>query len=156
MRVALIHYWIHTWRGGEKVLQAMAKLFPQADIFTHTYDRQLAARELPGRRIFTTFIDRLPLSHRYFERYLPLMPLALEQLDLRDYDLVISNESAPAKGVIVRTARAPPLLLPLAHALYLGHVPGLPGGGWSLHTDDDAADHALPEDVGSAHGAPGR
>ncbi len=101
MRVALIHYWIHTWRGGEKVLQAMGKLFPQADIFTHTYDRELAARELPGHRIFTTFIDRLPFAHRYFERYLPLMPLALEQLDLRDYDLVISNESAPAKGVIV-------------------------------------------------------
>jgi glycosyltransferase involved in cell wall biosynthesis len=101
MRVALIHYWIHTWRGGEKVLQAMGKLYPQADIFTHTYNRELAARELPGHRIFTTFIDRLPFAHRYFERYLPLMPLALEQLDLREYDLVISNESAPAKGVIV-------------------------------------------------------
>jgi len=101
MRVALIHYWIQTWRGGEKVLQAMAKLYPQADIFTHTYNRELAARELPDHRIFTTFIDRLPFASRYFERYLPLMPLALEQLDLRDYDLVISNESAPAKGVIV-------------------------------------------------------
>jgi glycosyltransferase involved in cell wall biosynthesis len=101
MRVAFVHYWIHTWRGGEKVLQAMGKVFPQADIFTHTYNREMAARELPGHKIFTTFIDRLPFAHRYYERYLPLMPLALEQLDLRDYDLVISNESAPAKGVIV-------------------------------------------------------
>jgi glycosyltransferase involved in cell wall biosynthesis len=101
MRVALIHYWMHTWRGGEKVLQAMCRLFPQADIFTHTYDRKLAAQELPGHRVYTTFIDRLPFAERYYKHYLPLMPMALEQLDLGEYDLVISNESGPAKGVIV-------------------------------------------------------
>lgn len=101
MRIALIHYWMHTWRGGEKVLQEIAKLYPTADIFTHTYDRELAAREFPGRRVVTTFIDRLPFSARHYQNYLPLMPMALEQLDLREYDLIISNESGPAKGVIV-------------------------------------------------------
>lgn len=101
MRIALIHYWMQGWRGGEKVLQEIAKLYPTADIFTHTYDRELAEREFPGRRIFTTFIDRLPFAARYYQSYLPLMPLALEQLDLREYDLIISNESGPAKGVVV-------------------------------------------------------
>jgi glycosyltransferase involved in cell wall biosynthesis len=101
MRVALIHYWLLTWRGGEKVLKALCELFPQADVFVHVYDRELAARELPGVPLKTTFISRLPLSQRLYQKYLPLMPLALEQLDLREYDLVISNESGPAKGVIV-------------------------------------------------------
>src|ERR1700730_14238753 len=101
MRVALIHYWLITWRGGEKALKAITDVFPQADIFTHVYDPGLVAHELPGKKITTTFIGRLPFARRHYQRYLPLMPLALEQLDLRNYDLVISNESGPAKGVIV-------------------------------------------------------
>jgi glycosyltransferase involved in cell wall biosynthesis len=101
MRVALIHYWLVTWRGGERVLKAIADLFPQADIYTHVADPQLIAREFPGRSIATTFISRLPFAKRWYQRYLPLMPLALEQLDLQQYDLVISSESGPAKGVIV-------------------------------------------------------
>ena len=101
MRVAIIHYWIVTWRGGEKVLRAMADAYPQADIFTHVHDPELVARELPGRNVVNTFIGRLPFAKTQYQKYLPLMPLALEQLDLRDYDLVISNESGPAKGVIV-------------------------------------------------------
>ena len=101
MRVALVHYWLVTWRGGERVLKAIADLFPQADIFAHVVDPELVRREFPGRRITTTFIARLPFARRQYQRYLPLMPMALEQLDLRGYDLVISSESGPAKGVIV-------------------------------------------------------
>ena len=101
MRVALIHYWLVTWRGGERVLKAIADLFPEADLFTHVADPALVAREFPGRTVRSTFIARLPFARRWYQRYLPLMPLALEQLDLRNYDLVISSESGPAKGVIV-------------------------------------------------------
>jgi len=101
MRVALIHYWLVTWRGGEQVLGALADLFPQADIYTHVADPELVARHLPGRKIARTFISRLPLAKRWYRKYLPLMPLALEQLDLQAYDLVISSESGPSKGVIV-------------------------------------------------------
>lgn len=101
MRVALVHYWLVTWRGGEKVLKGIADLFPEADIYTHVADPQLVAREFSGRRVATTFIGRLPFAQRHYQKYLPLMPLALEQLDLREYDLVISSESGPAKGVIV-------------------------------------------------------
>jgi glycosyltransferase involved in cell wall biosynthesis len=101
MRVALVHYWLVSWRGGERVLKAIADLFPQADVYSHVVDSALAARELPDRKISTTFIARLPFARRHYRRYLPLMPMALEQLDLRSYDLVISSESGPAKGVIV-------------------------------------------------------
>lgn len=100
MRVAITHHWIVNWRGGEKVLKAIADLFPDADIYTHVADPDLVARELPGRKISTTFIARLPFARRHYQKYLPLMPLALERLDLRNYDLVISSEAGPAKGVI--------------------------------------------------------
>lgn len=101
MRVALIHYWLVTWRGGEHVLRAIADLYPNADIFSHVVDPELAARRFPGHQFKPTFISRLPFAKRWYQKYLPLMPMALEQLDLREYDLVISSESGPAKGVIV-------------------------------------------------------
>lgn len=101
MRVALLHYWIVNWRGGEKVLKAIAELFPSADIFAHVVDPELVRREFPGRKVTTTFIARLPWPRRFYQSYLPLMPAALEQLDLRGYDLIISSESGPAKGVVV-------------------------------------------------------
>ncbi len=101
MRVALIHYWLINSRGGEKTLKAIADLFPSADIFTHVADPNIVARDFPGHHIETTFINRLPFARKFYQKYLPLMPLALEHLDLRCYDLVISSESGPAKGVIV-------------------------------------------------------
>ena len=102
MRVALIHYWLVGMRGGEKVLEALGELFPQADIYCHVCDRDQISEQLRKHTIRTTFIQRLPRAKRYYQRYLPLMPLALEQIDLRDYDLVISSESGPAKGIIAR------------------------------------------------------
>jgi glycosyltransferase involved in cell wall biosynthesis len=101
MRVALIHYWLINLRGGEKTLKAIADVFPGADIYTHVVDLELAARTFPGHKVTTTFIAKLPFAKSLYQNYLPLMPLALEQLDLRQYDLVISSESGPAKGVIV-------------------------------------------------------
>jgi glycosyltransferase involved in cell wall biosynthesis len=101
MRVALVHYWLVSWRGGEQVLKAIADLFPTADIYAHVVDEELAKREFPGRNIRTTFVARLPLSRRHYQKYLPLMPLALEQLNLQGYDLVISSEAGPAKGLVV-------------------------------------------------------
>ncbi len=103
MKVALVHYWLVSWRGGEKVLEALCRRFPDADIFTHVLDPEvIKGTSLENRRIHTTFINRLPFAKRLYQNYLPLMPLALEDLDLRGYDLVISSESGPAKGVIVQ------------------------------------------------------
>jgi glycosyltransferase involved in cell wall biosynthesis len=100
MRVAIVHYWLVSMRGGEKVLEALCQLFPEADIFTHVYDPGLESEAIRKHKIVTTFINSLPRARRYYKHYLPLMPLALEQIDLRGYDLVISSESGPAKGII--------------------------------------------------------
>ncbi len=100
MRTAIIHYWIVAERGGEKVLRALCDLFPDAVIFTHVVDRDLASKLYPGHEIRTTFINRLPLSRTKYQSYLPLMPLALEEIDLSGFDLIISSESGPAKGVV--------------------------------------------------------
>ncbi|MFQ5889924.1 MAG: glycosyltransferase family 4 protein [Gemmatimonadota bacterium] len=100
MRVALVHYWLVRMRGGERVLESLCEIFPEADIFTHVYDPEAVSETIRRHRVRTTFIGRLPNAVRRYRKYLPLMPLALEQLDLRAYDLVISSESGPAKGVI--------------------------------------------------------
>jgi glycosyltransferase involved in cell wall biosynthesis len=100
MKVALIHYWLVTMRGGEKVLEELCRLYPQADIFTHVVVPEKISDVIRAHKITTSFINRLPGARRYYQKYLPLMPLALEQFDLRGYDLVISSESGPAKGVV--------------------------------------------------------
>lgn len=99
-RVAIVHYWLVTMRGGERVLERLLNLFPDADIFTHVYDPAAVSPVIRARRVTTSFINALPGARRHYQSYLPLMPMALEQLDLRGYDLVISSESGPAKGVI--------------------------------------------------------
>ncbi len=100
MRVAIVHYWLVGMRGGEKVLEELCLLYPQADIFTHVHDPARTSAVINAHRVTTTFIARLPFARRLYQRYLPLMPLALEELDLTGYDLVISSEAGPAKGVI--------------------------------------------------------
>ena len=100
MRVAIVHYWLVGMRGGEKVVEALCGLYPQADIFTHVYAPDAVSDVINAHRVTTSFVNRLPPARRNYQRYLPLMPMALEQLDLRGYDLIISSESGPAKGVI--------------------------------------------------------
>jgi glycosyltransferase involved in cell wall biosynthesis len=99
-RVALVHYWLITHRGGERVVEALAEMFPQADVFTLVYDESGTSATIRQHTIHTSFIQRLPFSRRFYRAYLPLCPLALEHFDLRGYDLVISSESGPAKGVL--------------------------------------------------------
>jgi glycosyltransferase involved in cell wall biosynthesis len=84
-------------RGGERVLERLCELLPGADIFTLFYDPEKVSPFLRSHKITASFLN--PLK-RYHSSLLPLMPLALEQFDLRGYDLVVSNESGPAKGVI--------------------------------------------------------
>lgn len=100
MRVAIVHYWFVSRRGGEKVVDSLLRLYPDADVFTHIIDRKLFPELARAHQVKETFIGRLPGARRLYQRLLPLMPLALEQLDLREYDLVISSESGPAKGVL--------------------------------------------------------
>jgi glycosyltransferase involved in cell wall biosynthesis len=100
MGVAIIHYWLVGMRGGEKVVEALCEMYPNADIFTHVYVPEMVSEKIRQHRIVPTFINSLPRAARMYKTYLPLMPLALEQLDLRGYDLIISSESGPSKGII--------------------------------------------------------
>jgi glycosyltransferase involved in cell wall biosynthesis len=103
MRVAIIHYWLLNRRGGEAVLDALCRLVPEADIFTLFYDPERASPVVRERRVTASFLNPL---RRHYRSLLPLMPMALESFDLRGYDLVISSESGPAKGVLApSTAR---------------------------------------------------
>lgn len=105
MKVAIVHYWWLSNRGGEAVCSAIAELFPSADIYIHVYNEDIVRSALPKNfsgEIKPTFISKLPFAKKHYQKYLALMPLALEQLDLTEYDLIISSESGPAKGVITR------------------------------------------------------
>jgi len=99
-RVAIVHYWLVGMRGGERVLERLIHLYPDADIFTHVHVPEAMSATIRARPVTTSFIQKLPGARRHYQKYLPLMPMALEQLDLRGYDLVISSESGPAKGII--------------------------------------------------------
>ena len=103
-RVAIVHYWLVSMRGGERVLERMLQLYPQADLFTHVYDPGRVSARIRQAKVTTSFIDRLPFSRKLYQYYLPLMPMALEELDLSGYDLVISSEAGPSKGVITAPA----------------------------------------------------
>jgi glycosyltransferase involved in cell wall biosynthesis len=98
MRVAIVHYWLLNRRGGEAVLEALCRLLPDADLFTLFYDPERVSSDIRARRITASFLNPL---RRHYRTLLPLMPIALEHFDLRGYDLVISSESGPAKGVLV-------------------------------------------------------
>ena len=102
MKVALVHYWLTKMRGGEHVLEALCEMFPEADIYTHVYDENAVSDTIRQHKVQTTFISKLPFSKSQYQKYLPFMPRALEELDLTEYDLIISSESGPAKGIIPR------------------------------------------------------
>lgn len=100
-KVAIVHDWLVAYSGIERVLEQLLVLFPDADLFCVCDFLPAQEREfLGGRRARTSFIQGLPGARRHFRAYLPLMPMAVEQLDLSGYDLVISSSHAVAKGVI--------------------------------------------------------
>lgn len=101
-RVAVVHEWLVNIAGSEKVLANILQLFPSADVFFVCYDVKLVQKSdfLMGRKISASFIQKLPQSSKRYKSYLPLMPLAIEQLDLSKYDIVISSSHAVAKGVL--------------------------------------------------------
>jgi len=99
MKVALVHDHLTQDGGAEKVLRALADIFPNAPIYTLLCDPEFD-RVFSGRTIATSIIQKLPSGIKHYQWYLPLMPMAVEFFDLRAYDLVISDASAFAKGVI--------------------------------------------------------
>jgi glycosyltransferase involved in cell wall biosynthesis len=100
MKVAIVHYWLVNMRGGEKMLEALLEMFPQADIYTHVYDPKSVSAMIKNRRVITSRVNRLPFAKKLYRLYMPFMPNALMDFNLQQYDLVISSEAGPAKGVI--------------------------------------------------------
>jgi glycosyltransferase involved in cell wall biosynthesis len=100
LRVAVVHYWYAALGGAERVEEAIAEIFPQADFYALVASEQAIPPALRNRRLTTSFMQRIPGVRRWHRHFLPLYPFALEQFDLSGYDLVISSESGPAKGVI--------------------------------------------------------
>lgn len=100
-RVAIVHEWLVTYGGSERVLKELLALFPEADLFALVDFLSDADRaQLGGRRAKTSFLQKLPFAKTKYRSMLPLMPLAVEQFDLAGYDLVLSSSHAVAKGVI--------------------------------------------------------
>jgi glycosyltransferase involved in cell wall biosynthesis len=100
MRVAIVHDWLVAPGGAEKVLEQIIECFPDADLFS-LVDFLEDRRPLHGKPVTTSFIQRLPFARRRYDSYLPLMPLAVQQFDLADYDLIITSSHTVAKGVLV-------------------------------------------------------
>ena len=101
MRVALVHDWLVTMRGGERVLDALCELFPQADLFTLIHQKGSVTPRIEDRRITTSFLQHLPGIHTRYRQLLPLLPRAAASLRLEGYDLVVSSSHCVAHGVRV-------------------------------------------------------
>ena len=99
MRVAVVHHWFVTRGGGERVAECLASLFPEAEIFSLVESEAGLPASLLERRRHTSFLQRVPFGRSHHRHMLPLYPSATESLDLRGFDLVISTDSGPVKGV---------------------------------------------------------
>jgi glycosyltransferase involved in cell wall biosynthesis len=100
MRVAIVHHWFISLAGGEKVVDTIASMFPKADVFTLFLDERKRPPALQKHKIITSFLDQIPTARRMHRHFLPFYPLAVEMLDLSGYDLVITSDSGPMKGVV--------------------------------------------------------
>lgn len=122
LRIAVVHEWLFDYAGSERVLEQMLALYPEADLFALAAlpDEELM-RAIPKRPTATTFLQSLPNVRRWLPYYVPLMPLAIEGLDLSGYDIVISNSHAAAKGVITGPDQ-----------LHVGHVCSPMRYAWDL------------------------
>jgi glycosyltransferase involved in cell wall biosynthesis len=101
MRIAIIHDWLVTYAGAEKVLEQLLKIYPDADLFSLVdFIDEDQRGFILNKQVNTSFIQKLPFARKKYRSYLPFMPLAIEQLDVSKYDIVISSSHAVAKGVI--------------------------------------------------------
>ncbi|MCB2214164.1 glycosyltransferase family 4 protein [bacterium] len=101
MKICFVHDWLTTYGGAELVLKTMLEIWPGTPVYTLVYDPKGNCKDIiKSTTVHGSFINRMPFAQRKHRSFLPLMPLAIEQLDLSAYDLVISSSHAVAKGVI--------------------------------------------------------
>ena len=129
LNVALVHDWLTGMRGGEKVLEILCEIFPEADLFTLLHNPGSVSPQIENRRIFTSFIDKLPLKTNRYRYYLPLFPTAVELLDFKAYDLIISTSHCVVKGI-----RTPP------HALHISYLHTPMRYVWDMYEEYFGAD----------------
>ena len=102
MKVALVHDYLNQMGGAERVVLAFHELFPDAPLYTSIYDPRRVDAAFQQIDIRTSFMQRLPFVKKHHQPFLPLYPFAMERLDLRGYDLILSSSSAFGKGVITK------------------------------------------------------
>lgn len=100
MRIAIIHDYLNQYGGAERVLETLLEIWPEAEVYTLLLDKTRIPPELHERSIRRSFLNKFPFARLYYEFLLPLYPLAVESIDTRKYDMVISNSSAWAKGAV--------------------------------------------------------
>lgn len=101
MKIAIVCDWLVTYAGAERVLEQILNIYPQADLYSVVdFIPENQRGFIKNKKVQTTFIQNLPFAKKKYRTYLPFMPLAIEQLDLSKYDLVISSSHAVAKGVL--------------------------------------------------------
>ncbi|MGQ9618708.1 MAG: glycosyltransferase [Candidatus Aminicenantia bacterium] len=100
MKVALVHDWLTGRRGGEKVLEVFAELFPEADIYTLFHFKGSQHPSIESRKIYVSFLQKFPFIKSHYRYYLPIFPIAIESFNLNDYELIISTSHCVAKGAI--------------------------------------------------------
>ena len=120
-KTAIVHDWLTGMRGGEKVLEAICELYPDATLYTLVRVKGSVSPAIEARRIVPSFAQVLPAVGRRYRSYLPFFPAAVECFDLDDYDLVISSSHCAVKSIISPRS-GPRLLLPLPDALRLGPI----------------------------------
>jgi glycosyltransferase involved in cell wall biosynthesis len=101
VRVAVVHHWFVSQGGGERVAEVLAQMYPMADLFALVASPQWVPASLRHRSLQTSFLNRVPFASRIYRQLLPLYPMAVEQIDLSGYDLVLTSDSGPMKGTII-------------------------------------------------------
>jgi len=128
LRIAITYHYSLSFGGSERVLETLAEMYPEADFFTLFVEREFLPEKLRGRKITTSFLDRIPRGKRVYRYLLPLYPLAVECLDLSGYDLVISADGAATKGVLTDQ-----------HAVHLCYCHSPPRSFWDQYAANKRA-----------------
>lgn len=102
MKVAIVHDWLVSMRGGERCFEVLCEIFPEADVFTLVHRNGYVSPVIEKHTIHTSFVQQLPFSSTRYQYYLPIFPSAIERFDLKGYDLVISSSHCVAKGIRVQ------------------------------------------------------
>ncbi len=132
-KVALVHDWLTGQRGGEKVLEVLAEIFPKAPIYTLFHVKSSQHPDIEKRVIRTSFLQRMPFLEKKYRSYLPLFPMAIEMFDLQEYDLVVSTSHCVAKGAI-----------PAPDALHVCYIHSPMRYAWNLYFSYFAPERLSP------------